>query len=299
LKVVSNAPVGTRLSRRLIPQEVVEGALPVRVVRDAVVGLRTVVLGVEEVLLPVDVEHRSGREELRAVLERLSDAHLAALAEEAAGLDERVHAGCIRRTERDDVDHGEERIAAVERRAGAADHLDVVDGLEIDSELGSEVGRLVDVVVVDVPVDEQQDAVVVVAGSEEAADADVAVVAIVAPVEPADRAERLGERAVAEAADLLARDDGDRRRRFASRLNVLGRGADGRLLEEEELARRRRLGVGRRGRRVSAEEEQAHECRPRERDFGPRQARQRARRMPTANAPRTSAPGAAAGGLPV
>src|SRR6185503_5562317 len=156
---------------------------------------------IEEPFGAVDVEHGAARKDVDTVFRDVPHRGLPALAPEAARFGQGLYAGGVATGGGDDVDHGEEGVPSVESRAGTANHLDVIDGFEIDAEILAEVPLLVDVVVVRVAVHQQQDAVVRVVRTEEAADTDVLVAAIVARVEPGDRPQRLGQRAVAEQLD--------------------------------------------------------------------------------------------------
>jgi hypothetical protein len=232
------APVRTALEGEApvpLAGEELQRALGVRVVRDAVVGLRAVVRRVEEILGTVHIEDGARREHVDAALRHVTDGRLAPLATEAPGLDERLHALRVATGHGHDVDDGEERVAAVEGGSRAADHLDVVDRFEIDPEVLAEIRLLVEVVVVRVSVDEQQDAVVEVVRTEKSPDADVVVVAIAAHIEAGDRAQDLRESAVSEAIDLVPGDHGHACGRVARRLRVLRRRRDLGILEEEEL----------------------------------------------------------------
>jgi hypothetical protein len=96
-----------------------------------------------------------------------------------------------------------------------------------------------------VPVDQQQDAGVIVAGQREPAHRDVGVVAIVAREESADAVQDFGQRAVAEPLDLFLGDDADRRGGFSGILLVLGGGGDpGHLLKQGCLSENVRGSVG-------------------------------------------------------
>jgi len=126
----------------------------------------------------------------------------------------------------DEVDHRIEGVRAVERRARAPDDLDAVEGVDVDELLRAEEGGVVDRLVEPPPVEQHENPGVEVARLRQAADGEVGVVAVVAREEAAAGREHLGERAVPEAADLVARDHGDRGGRLVEALSVPRRGRD-------------------------------------------------------------------------
>ena len=109
----------------------------------------------------------------------------------------------------DHVHDREEGVGAVDGGGGAADDLHPVNGVHGDDRFGADAGLIVDIVVDPVSVLEQEDAGVVISGTPEPPDADIAVVAVVGGEEPADAAQDIGEGAVAVTLDLLGADDGD------------------------------------------------------------------------------------------
>jgi hypothetical protein len=109
----------------------------------------------------------------------------------------------------DHVHHREEGAGAVNGGGGAADDLHPVDGVHGDDGLGADAGLIVDIVVDPVAVLEEKDPGVIVSGTPEAPDADVAVVPVVSGEEPTDAAQDLGQVPIPVALDLLGADDGD------------------------------------------------------------------------------------------
>src|SRR5882724_4593917 len=121
------ARIGADLKEKALragAREELERALAVGVPGDTMVRSGTIVLGVEESLGAVDVEHRSGREDVDAPLGDVSDGCLAALAPEAPGFDEALDSRSLSTGRRHDVDHGEERVSAVQSRPRTAKHFD-------------------------------------------------------------------------------------------------------------------------------------------------------------------------------
>ncbi len=146
---------------------------------------------------------------------------------------------------RHEVDDAEERARAVEHRARTADDLDALDVVEVRAPVEADVRRPDVVVVRRVTVDEDEDAVSVVAGAREPADADRVVARVVRQVHAAHAAHGLRDRRVVHRAELLRGDDRDARRRVLERLGVARRRGDlvgGRELEVElQLPRLRHL----------------------------------------------------------
>src|SRR5690606_7294385 len=86
----------------------------------------------------------------------------------------------------DDVDDGEHGVGAGDRRARSTDDLDPFDGREIQREFVTDRRAAPGLLVDDVSINEQEDAVVVVGWTTEAACAEIGVVAIIREVESAD-----------------------------------------------------------------------------------------------------------------
>ena len=92
----------------------------------------------------------------------------------------------------------------------------------IEAELAANRGLVVHVVVDSMPVDEQEDPGVVVAGLGKPAGANVAVIAVVVDIEATHATQHVGKRAVAVAGNVIRSDDGDGSRRLGDRLHPLG-----------------------------------------------------------------------------
>ena len=123
---------------------------------------------------------------------------------------------------RDDVHHREERAVAVERRRRPANDLDALEHRGIETELLADLRLPEHVVIHAVPVDQQQDAAVVVSRIREPACPDVAEVAIVGHIDAADASQDIGERVIAVPLDFVRSDKGDRCGRFDGGLEPLG-----------------------------------------------------------------------------
>ena len=123
----------------------------------------------------------------------------------------------------DDVDDAEEGVGAVHRRDRAADHLDAVDLVDADRHVVVDAGELVPRLVDGRAVDQDQDAGVEVGQDLQAAHAQARAPAIVDDEHAGHAVERLRDGAVAEAAQAITGDDGDRRGHAAERLLALGR----------------------------------------------------------------------------
>jgi hypothetical protein len=131
----------------------------------------------------------------------------------------------------------------IEGRARAANELDPIDELDVERELGADVRLVVDGIVHAMPVDQDQDSRVVVAGTLEAADADVAVVAIVRHVEARGGPDNLGEGPIAVERDIARGHDRYGRGRVGDLLQELRRAKDGLHLNLHEVGQ---LEVGQR-----------------------------------------------------
>ncbi len=148
------------------------------------------------------------------------------------GADLRLGLGVLAggRPARHHVDDAEEGAGAVQHRPRPAHDLDALDVLEVDVEIVADVALARDDVVVRVAVDQHQHALGVVTGRREAVEPQRLVRPVVRADDAADAAQRVGQRQVAQRADLLGGDDGDRRRRILDRGEALVGGFDQRLL---------------------------------------------------------------------
>ncbi len=195
-------------------REQLRRSVAVRMHGHAVVRVRTVEGGEEQLLLPLAPVGRAGEDNAHVIGEvmTVADAPLSGI--EAADRAGELGAAQLLRVSRDHVDHGEEGARAVERRARAPDDLETLDQRDVEWELAADERAAEHVVVEAMAVDEQQHARVVVAGPREPAHADVAVVPVVGDVEAADASQHVGEGPESVAADLFRGDDRHRRRRF-------------------------------------------------------------------------------------
>ena len=126
--------------------------------------------------------------------------------------------------ERDDVDHAEERVRAVERRRRTAKNLDPLDGLDGD-ELGAEEAEAHGPERHRLAVDQDLDGIVRgLELPEDAADADVLVGVVVDERHAGDGPQGVRDAAVAAARDLPAGDDRDDGGRLLGPLGVFGGG---------------------------------------------------------------------------
>src|SRR3990167_5739963 len=174
----------------------------VQSLRDPVVVLRRVVQGKVEILATLGgASHR--QQPTGALGVHGAPAALEPRAALAAHLDTGARASELDPILGDDVDHAEEGIGAVDGGTGAGQKFDALNQIDIDGEVGPNSGLVKDIVVVAYPVDEQENAGVVVARRGEAAHAQVVVAAVVAGVEPAHAVQNVCQRAVAEGTDVL------------------------------------------------------------------------------------------------
>ncbi len=120
----------------------------------------------------------------------------------------------------DHVDHAEHGIAAVDRRARAANHLDALDQTDVEREGRIGRGAGVDVLVHRLAVDQDLLARPVVARPRDAAHAAVGIGMVVGDVETLQAAQRRAQRAPAVEADVGGGDDGDHGR---NAVRVLGK----------------------------------------------------------------------------
>src|SRR3990172_6993084 len=103
----------------------------------------------------------------------------------------------------DDVDGGEQGVAAVQRRARAVYDLDPLHQVHVDALILAGAGVVPDVVVHRVAVDLDLPPGVVVAGAGKAAHADIGVIAVIVDVEAGNGLQHLAQRAEAVTGDLL------------------------------------------------------------------------------------------------
>ena len=138
---------------------------------------------------------------------------------------------------RDDVDHGEEGVVAVDGGSRATDDLDALDESGVQAKLLADQRLVVDVVVDAQAVHHEQHARAVVARPREPVHADVAVVVVVRDVEAGDVAQDVGQGPVAVAPDLVGGHDGHEGRGFTLALAAPRGGVDhlqrGELLDGE------------------------------------------------------------------
>jgi hypothetical protein len=149
-----------------------------------------------------------------------------------------VHARVVGGALRDDVDDAHHRVRAVEHRARAHDHLDVVHEVDGDPRALIESRRPEERVVDGVPVDEQEKVLPVVL-EHDAARADVGRAERIRRHDAeAEKIDRLGERSDAEHLDVVG---GDRRRQRRRRRRPLR----GRRSGRDDVLVQERLDVGR------------------------------------------------------
>src|SRR6185369_2142116 len=154
----------------------------------------------------------AGEQQLQAVGEFAAIGEPAAVACLVPRRPGRLDASLVLAGAGDDVDGPEKGAGAVEGGTWPADHLDPLNQVDIEGEVGPYRRLVVDVVVEPVAVDEQQHAAVVVAGAAEPPDSQVLIVAVVDYGKAPDTAEDVGEGAVTVLFDVVGGDDADRRR---------------------------------------------------------------------------------------
>ena len=108
---------------------------------------------------------------------------------------------------RHDVYHTEHGTSSVQRGSGPADDLDTIHDIEIQGERRPYRSRSEGIVVQRVPVEEQQDPVVVVGRSAESARAQIGIVAIVTHVKPGHVAEYVFQRPISVPYYVFVRND--------------------------------------------------------------------------------------------
>jgi hypothetical protein len=154
---------------------------------------------------------------------------------------------------RDHVDDAEHRVLAVNRAARAGDVFDAFDQIHVERKLLPHRAGVVGGVVDAVAIDRDQHAGIEVARQAETTRAEVAVLAVVGGVDAGQAGERLVDRAPAERADFVARNDAHGGRHFALLLLVLRRTGHRQVHQLFETQRRQVRGLRSPGRQPGAE----------------------------------------------
>jgi len=126
---------------------------------------------------------------------------------------------------RDDVEHAEKGIRAINGRTRAGHEFHALDQVDVDGEIRAHRRLVVQVVVEPHAIDQQQHPGVVVPGRGKAAHAQVVVGPVVGHIQSAHAGQNLGQVAVVEGADVLGGHDADRGRGLECALEVAARGA--------------------------------------------------------------------------
>ncbi len=189
------------------------GGLPIQVVRPAIVVLRGIQF--REIEIGAAGLGGAGGDQPVALPLGVPGGEPAPPQTQIAHIQAHIGPRLIRPGAGNDVDHAEEGVVAVDRGPGTGDELDAVYQFHIHRELGTQVGGVVDVVVDTHPIDQQQDVVVVIAGTQEAPWAYVAVGPVEGRHGTADAGQGLEQAAPAVGTDLIGADDADRRGRLA------------------------------------------------------------------------------------
>src|SRR5207244_11424629 len=120
----------------------------------------------------------------------------------------------------DDIDHGQERIAPIQRRTGPADDLHTFDEVHIDQPVCPHIDTIVDIFIEAMPIDHYQDAAIVITCPAETAHAHITVVAVIGHIKTAHTAQNISESTEAKFFDFLRRDSTHRGGGFSQLLLV-------------------------------------------------------------------------------
>ena len=178
---------------------------------------------------------RAGEEHAESVSVLLAETDPAVGGLEPPDRSGKLHPLQVARLPGDDVHHAEEGIGPVERRTRPADHLDTLDKIDVDRELGADRSGFENVVVDPVPVHQEQHAGVQVPGAIEAAHPEIVVIAVVGDVDPPYAAQGVGEGTVAVLLDLFGGHDAHRGGRFRHLLFEPRRADHGRHLNAHQF----------------------------------------------------------------
>ena len=174
--------------------------------RLSVIVLRSVELRKEQRTLACVVEHGSGEQNLRAA-ERCRIRDLDLFFAKTPGIRGNCQRSRFRRGFGNDVNGGENGVAAIQGRGWSPNNLDLPDQVHVDRKtVAEEQHEVEDVVGHVVAVNHHQHVAVVVAGEIEATHADGFVGPVIGHIESAHRRQGFAERAVTILPDILCRD---------------------------------------------------------------------------------------------
>ena len=119
-----------------------------------------------------------------------------------------------------DIDDGKKSACTIQRGTRPPHDLNPFDQCDVQRKLGAQLRRVVDVVVEAVPVDQQEDLIVIPTGPGETPHVHVSVVTVIRDVETPHTAQGIRQRPVAEPANLVSSDDGHCGRRLPVALQI-------------------------------------------------------------------------------
>jgi hypothetical protein len=206
---------------RQLAEELV-GGIVIETDRDAVVGRWVGEFGKIKVLSLAVVGSR-GQQHFQSVVQRAAEGRPAPVSFGAGDRAGDFQAANIPPPFGGDADHAEKGVVAVERRGGAGrQELDPFDQIHVHDEIGVHRRHIVNVVVDPIAIYQEQQMIVVIAGTAKPAHAHAAVAAIVAQVNAGEAPQDVGQGSVALGFDVLGRDHRHRRGCFAGLLPELG-----------------------------------------------------------------------------
>lgn len=182
-------------------------AVAVQVLRDAVVGGRRIVFGVEQVL-PAAVIARCRQQQFGAVFIAFAVAQPLLVGAMAGKLARRFKPVDVVPALGDDADDAEHGIAAVNGGTGTAHDLDPVDEVHVDHAFRADGSLVVHRIVEAVAVQQQQHAAVVVARPAGTPHAQIRIRTVIGDVHATHASQNIGQRTVAISLDVRGRDDG-------------------------------------------------------------------------------------------
>src|SRR5579864_3409557 len=183
------------------------------------VGRGTVVCGEEQAAGTSAVINRPRKKSVDPVISS-ANRGTSAVRGEGAGLSGKFKSSGGLNCFSDYVDNGQKGARTIQRGTGSANNLDSLDQVNVEWELGPDLGKIVNVVIETVSVEQQQDLIVVPTWAREPAYANIAVVAIIGNLESTNAAQCICQRPVAELTNLLGSNHGYRRGRFPVALQV-------------------------------------------------------------------------------
>src|SRR5579864_2318648 len=101
------------------------------------------------------------------------------------------------------IDHGKECAGSIQRTAGTSDDFDAVNQIDIELKLAADERAVIDVVVEAMPIEQHQDARVIVSRPGKSTHANIAIIAIVGDIKSPHAAQDVGQGAITTLVDLV------------------------------------------------------------------------------------------------